>query len=265
MKFDVSILYPEGYLPTPRCRKLRYRDKKEIVSAEIKEIRKEDMELAFRVETSESDTNVYAYNSCLWKEAGTRDVWGGEESGKTPLEIMRDCYLKCSTYFYKCKDYYTGEKETREDILKRLEENVSSKLIVDGKLYIQTSEPMYCIYTFGLGHNHAGIGTSLSVVWHYNENISHKAYFSALELEKAREQAIKTALGRGDTDSVKYIKNCDTITVYNPKYVTRNPRKDHGDGNPLLNDMETVISGTYSSGEAALLLMGLNSMWRCNK
>lgn len=260
MKLEVTIMYPEGYLPTPRCRKLRYRDKKEIVSVEIMEIKKTDMELVFRVKTFDADTMVYAYNGCLWKESVTKNIWAGEEDERTPLEVMKDCFLRCSSYFYRCKDYYTGENETKEDILKRLEEDVSKKLIVDGKLYIQTSEPMYCIYTFGLGHNHGGIGTSLSVVWCYNENISHKAYFSALELEKAREQAIKTALGRGDTDSVKYIKESNEITVYNPKYVTRNPGKDHGDGNPLLNGMETVISGTDSSSEAALLLLATTNL-----
>lgn len=78
---------------------------------------------------------------------------------------------------------------------------------------------------------------------------------SALELEKAREQAIKTALGRGDTDSVEYINNCNVIRVYHPEYVKRNPAKDHGDGDDFINHAQAMISASGSSEEAALLLM----------
>lgn len=251
MKFNVNIMYEEGYLQTPRCRKLRYRDKKETVTTEIREVSKSNMELSFYVEDSlEADTEVYAFEGKLWKEVRER----GMKTGRTPMENLIHTFEKSSIYYCRY-DYQTGRKETKEDILKRLQEDCCEKLIVDGILYRQTQEPMYCIYTFGLGHNHAGIGTSLSVVWWYNENISHKAYFSALELEKAREQAIKTALGRGDTDSVKYIEKCDIIKVYHPEYVTRNPAKDHGDGNEFLNHAEAIISNTDSSTEAAILLM----------
>ena len=52
-------------------------------------------------------------------------------------------------------------------------------LLVDGELYHCTSEPRYCIYTFGLGHNHGG--TALSVDYRYNPNISKNRYFSALQ------------------------------------------------------------------------------------
>lgn len=251
MEFKVNIMYEEGYLLTPRCRKLRYRDKKETVFTEIKEVKKEDMELVFYVEDSlESDTEVYAFEGKLWKEVRER----GMKTGRTPMENLIHTFEESSIYYCRF-DYQTGRRETREDVLKRLQEDCREKLIVDGVLYRQTQEPMYCIYTFGLGHNHAGIGTSLSIVWWYNENISHKAYFSALELEKAREQAIKTALGRGDTDSVEYINNCNVIRVYHPEYVKRNPAKDHGDGDDFINHAQAMISASGSSLDAALLLM----------
>ena len=124
-------------------------------------------------------------------------------------------------------------------------------------LYRETEEPLYCIYTFGLGHNHAGIGTSLSVVWFYNENISKKAYFSALEFEKAKESAIQTALRRGDTNSIEYIEKSIPIKVYKPELVKRNPQQEHGNENGFLNRVEDMISASDSSTEAALLIMSL--------
>ena len=72
MKFNVNIMYEEGYLPTPRCRKLRYRDKKETVTTEIREVSKSNMELSFYVEDSlEADTEVYAFEGKLWNEDRT--------------------------------------------------------------------------------------------------------------------------------------------------------------------------------------------------
>ena len=253
MKIKINIMYEEGYLPTERCRKLRYRDKKETVLTEIKEMALADMELIFHVKNNswEPDTDVYAVKGSpvLWAKVRKR----GESKDVTVENLITG--LEKTSYYYARRNYKTGRMETRDEVIKRLTEDSEKKLLVDGKLYEQVEEPMYCIYTFGLGHNHGGIGTSLSIVWHYNCNISHRAYFSALELEKAREEAIKTAVMRGDTDSLEYIRNCNTITVYHPEYVTRNPAKNHGDGEEFLNQLKEMVAASDSPCEAALLAM----------
>jgi len=126
-------------------------------------------------------------------------------------------------------------------------------LIVDGILYKEASEPMYCIYTFGLGANHAS--TDLCVVNFYNSNISKERYFNALDYNKAVEKAIEIATRRGDAKSINHIKSFTAIKVYDEKYVTRDPEKDHGDGSELLNSIETVVESSKDTKDAALLTM----------
>lgn len=253
MKFDVKIMYSEGYLPTPRCRKLRYRDKKEVISTEIQEASMEDLEKAFSVSGYDRNVTVYAYQGKLWSEVCQNQH---DERNATPLEMKKNAFMNNSYYFGRY-DWTKKRIETKEEVLERLREDNSKFLIVNDVLYRQTEEPLYCIYTFGLGHNHAGIGTSLSVVWFYNENISKKAYFSALEFEKAKESAIQTALRRGDTNSIEYIEKSIPIKVYKPELVKRNPQQEHGNENGFLNRVEDMISASDSSTEAALLIMSL--------
>ena len=253
MKFDVKIMYSEGYLPTPRCRKLRYRNKNEVISTEIQEASMEDLEKAFFVSEYDRNVTVYAYQGKLWSEE-CKNQYGDQNA--TPLEMKKDEFMHNSYYFGKY-DLTKKRIETKEEVLERLREDNSKFLIVNDVLYRETEEPLYCINTFGLGHNHAGIGTSLSVAWFYNTNISKKAYFNALEFEKAKESAIQTALQRGDTNSIKHIEKSIPIKVYKPELVKRNPQQEHENENGFLNRVEDIISASDSSTEAALLIMSM--------
>ena len=42
-----------------------------------------------------------------------------------------------------------------------------------------------------------------------------------------------------------------------PEMVKRNPQKDHGGGNPFLNDVERLITATDSAAEAELALIAM--------
>ena len=139
-------------------------------------------------------------------------------------------------------------------MIKMARKETAEYLLVDGELYTQTTEPRYCIYTFGLGHNHGG--TALSVDYGYNPNISKDCYFSALDGEKAVKEANETAARRGDTKDIGRFKA--EITVYMPELVKVKPKKQHGNGNEFHNMLENVIDNSSNQNYAARICMALS-------
>lgn len=259
MKIKIWIKYNEGYLPTPRCRKLRYRECEDYVDVELAEVTMAELEPAFNV-----GHMIYGYAGKLWREAEEKDIHCANE--KTPmsaLEALVYAGVTYSTYFgrYDYSDGYGLDESKREDrdaVIARANNDMAAYILVDGILYVETSEPIYNITTFGLGHNHGGTG--FFVGYSYNPNLSKESYFNALEYEKAINYAIDVAARRGDTDDVARFKEYkesgyDRIKVYDSKYVTRNPQQEHGDGDKFLNDVEKVIEGSDSVVEAGLLCM----------
>lgn len=91
------------------------------------------------------------------------------------------------------------------------------------------------------------------IQYDYNPNISNKNYFNALEREKAIAYGKQVALNRGDTNSIDGMGERDIIEVLMPEMVTRNPQREHGEGDSFMNLIEDVISNTDSSAEAGLL------------
>lgn len=250
MKIKTWIKYEEAYLPTPRCRKLRYRVCEEYVDIELAEVPFAVLRKAFEDKSYSGKGLIYSYNNRLWTAATIRDICGGgsnTERYTTPLGAMK-WWNEHGSKFFCCGCF---EHPNRNDMLAKVNAYMGNYLLVDGELYVCTGEPRYCIYTFGLGHNHGG--TSLSVDYCYNPNITHKRYFSALDGEKAVIEANRIAAARGDTKDIG--KFAAKIVVYLPECVTCDPVKDHGDGNELHNSFETIITGSESSDEAALLCM----------
>ena len=47
----------------------------------------------------------------------------------------------------------------------------------------------------------------------------------------------------------------DIIEVLMPEMVKRNPEREHGDGDPFINSLESMIEKTESSAEAACFAM----------
>lgn len=254
MKIKTWIKYLEGYLP-PRCRKTRYETKEEFYNATLKEAKLSDMELAFEDNSYSGKGKIYSYKGKLWskvKAPNKNDEYVQDGKYKTALESLIWWNEHGSKFFVPYR-FGHGEKDSgRTDAIKEVRSYMSKYLLVDGELYGLSSEPMYCIYTFGLGHNHGG--THLSVDYHYNPNIASSAYFNALQGKEAVKEAKKTALNRGDTESVKRITA--DIVVHKPELVKRSPHKQHkGAGSKLLKDYEEIIEASPNALTAGLLIL----------
>lgn len=252
MKIKTWIKYEESYLP-PRCRKLRYKECEEFVQVTLREAKRSDLQLAFEDTSYFGAGKIYFYRGKLWAQAKLRCTSWAEEHGlQNPLDELIYSHEHCSTYFRSDFDReHRGWDTSREAVIKEARKDMGRYLLVDGALFERTSEPRYCIYTFGLGHNHGG--TALSVDYRYNHNISRSAYYSALDGTAAVEAANRTALGRGDTEDVGKFKAW--ITVYMPELVKVNPQRQHGKGNPLTNTFNEITSAAPDALTAGLLCM----------
>ena len=254
MNVYVWIKYEESYLP-PRCRKLRYRECEEHVALTLPEASMSDLRLAFEDSSYEGAGKIYSYSGDLWRLATKQDCFCSSffnketEKETTPLDNLVNTMNRCSCHFLFAYDREVyGVDTSRAGAIKKAKDSLSPFLLVDGELYIRTAEPRYCIYTFGLGHNHGG--SALSVDYHYNTNISQDRYFSALRGDEAVVEAARIALDRGDTESVARLKA--EITVYAPDLVKINPQKQHGEGNPVLNKLEAITEAAPDALTAGL-------------
>jgi hypothetical protein len=260
MKIKTWIKYDVAFLPTPRCRKYRYREEEDHVEIELKEVTMNELKKAFKVD----EKMIYSYGNKLWTKASEKSIHcvHGEET-RTALEALIYARVTYSTYFGRYNGYHKDAvRENRDQVISRAKEDMEKYLLVDGELYEVTYEPMYNITTFGLGFNHGGTG--FFVTYHYNPNISYKSYFNALQYEEAINYAIKTAAGRGDTKDVERyekakLNNDYKIIVYDKTLVTKNPRLEHGEGNPLLNDFEEAINASNNINEAGLLVTAITA------
>lgn len=141
---------------------------------------------------------------------------------------------------------YTASFEEQATELKK---EASKRLVIDGLVWQRCGEPMYVVNTFGLGHNHGGTG--LFVETFYNSNISKDRYYTALQGDAAMATANAIAERRGDTKYVGKFKKMIEVRI--PECVSRNPQKEHGDGNPFINKLNDITDAASSPMEAGLL------------
>lgn len=250
MNIETHITYDVSYIP-PRCRKPRYKRTEDTVSAEIAEADFDQLILSFEDLSYGGKGKIYRYNNKFWYKTKMNDICSPSDDRQfdTPLEALKWWHIHGSCYYVR--ECFDGQNPNKETILKRLSADMDKCLIVNGTLYSETSEPMYGITTFGLGHNHGGTG--LFVDYFYNDNLPHSRYFPADKGKEAVQAAKDIALRRGDTDSVPRFK--ELIRVYTPEYVTRNPAKEHGEGNALLNVIEDIAECSPDALTSGLLCM----------
>lgn len=264
MQIQAKIYFKEAYLPTPRCRKYRYREATESVPAEILNVTKEDAPVAFIVHDSELftdgklvNTEIRTVNDNLYKKVLLHDVvccTGSEESRKH----ARDPY-SVEEFLERIKNntahflYYASKAfPEREEAINALEEYLADYAIIDNELWRKTGEPRYYVVTFGLGHNHAS--TALMISNYYNSNIPWEMYFSAFDRQKAIDTAIEVALRRGDTNSVPSLKTLDeNIEVLMPEMVRLNPKEWGCPGDEFHNMLSGITERADSAMEAGLL------------
>ena len=255
MKIKTHIAYEETYIP-PRCRKVRIREIEKDVYITLREAKASDLKLAFEYAAydgfyGDGMHKIFAYGGKLWRKAVLRTVCAGEpEPGRyeTPLEALVWWNQHGSKYLNP--SYIRSH--TQQGVIGKAVSDMSQYLLVDGELFVRTGEPRYCVYTFGLGHNHGG--TSLSIDDYYNPNISKECYFSALDREAAVAYATKVATGRGDTESVPRVQK-PNIIVHMPEAVKVCPSKQHSDGNPILKSLNAMTAIADSAAEAGILCM----------
>lgn len=267
MLFNIEFWNMEKYLPTKRHRVLRTRYVKNSVDVEIKEATEPEFPVAFIVkdfdywrdeegkepEYKMCSTEIRTYNGKLWRAARYCEyVYGA--IGWMPVSYIK-ISIEDHAPYWRGGDEFTESSIIKESDYEACRDNILTKaddyIIFDGKVWRPCGEPMYVINTFGLGHNHGGTG--FFIEYHYNPNISKNNYFNALEREKAIAYGKKVAANRGDTDSIEGIGKYDMIEVLMPDMVTKNPQKEHGDGDSFMNSVEEMICGTDSSMEAGLL------------
>lgn len=67
MNIKTWIKYEESYLP-PRCRKLRYRECEDHIDVKLREVKIEEMQLAFEDNSYEGAGKIYSYRNKLWSK-----------------------------------------------------------------------------------------------------------------------------------------------------------------------------------------------------
>ena len=273
MIFNIEFWNEERYLPTKRHRKLRTRYVKNSVDVKIKEPSEKEFPIAFIVKDygfrydeegsdsvwGEIKTEIRVFDNKLWKaERFSERVSHG--CGWTPLSYMEHI-LRIFDRNYTNNNDFTEDSIIKESNILECKNAILNKsthyLIFDNKIWKECGEPMYMINTFGLGHNHGGTG--FFIEYYYNSNIPNTNYFNALEREKAIAYGKSVAARRGDTESIEGMGDHDIIEILMPEMVKRNPKCEHGDGDPFLNSIEDIISGTESSTEAGLLTIAMTS------
>jgi len=208
MNIKVWIKYMEGYLPSPKCRKLRFKECESIEKVTINEITINDTKLRYKVDDREIReyqnklySKVHFYNNLFYCGIDDRN-----NDNNTIIGRLKHSFIAYSTYFG------FNNEDTKERMIEKAQRDANKYIFINNELWEITSKPSYNLLTFGCGNNHAGIGTSLDVVYTDRNNGRR---FEADEYEKAIEKALSVALNRGDTDSIEFIKSCPKIKIYN--------------------------------------------------
>lgn len=243
MFVNTVIEYKERYLPTPKCRKYRFRTVRGTVFTDIKDAG--HLRLAFEDQYfKDKPVKIYADDDDrLWRKATERDIWACD-TGKSALEALLECGVS-----YYCRG------DLKEQVIEALEKSADKYRVKGETLFISEGEPMYCVATFGLGHNHGGTG--LMTDYYYNGNISKERYFNANHGDEAVAEANRIAAARGDTNDVGRFRA--HIKVYEPGLVKRDPKSEHGDGDPFLNSLEKLTETADSTAEAGLLALAFTA------
>lgn len=219
MIIERIMAYKEGYLPTSRHRKERFREVEGLFTAELSEISTADpyceAYLVFRVHDYEVHaegiqvTDYRMYDGQLYRPSLRGRYFNCNDAEyRLPVlgsEIADKLHVLCSRDFSK------------SEVAMKYQEEADRYLIIDGVVWEKASEPFYYVETFGLGNNHGG--TSL-LIDRNGRCTDYYHTYSALQREEAVNAAIQVALDRGDTDAVPCLqKNDRYIEVINPDVV----------------------------------------------
>lgn len=248
-EFKADFKFEEEYIP-PRCRKPRFRETQSQTVVKIPVVEAAEAPVAmYHMDGLTSCRTRYRkeyrlYNGNLYER---EKILAYADDGSLYRTMQTVSNLKAAIG----KSFLRGEPRdeqwhpvhTLEDAKAAIQREYAKYLFIRiggrTQVWVLTGEPQYCIYTFGLGHNHGGIGTSLSIENQFNSNIGKERYFDALHWKEAKAEAMRIAKRRGDTDSFQYIRKADTIKVLIPEAVTCHT-EDAGEGNPFINKLNAI-------------------------
>lgn len=217
MKIKTWIKYEESFIP-PRCRKPRYTEKEDHVEVSLREVTKDDLQLAFEDNSFNGAGKIFyfAKGKTLWRKAAIHDVCapGSEEEYgyHTPLEALTWWNENGSRFFRLSLDRHMGRDTSRDSVMKKVRSYMRGYMLVDGELFVKTTVPFYNITTFGLGYNHGSTGLFVC----YSTKMDRK-WFNALQGKEAVAEAKTIAERRGDTDSIPLFH--EMIVVHMPELV----------------------------------------------
>lgn len=289
MKIKVDYSYTQRFLPSKRHRKLRFREMKDTMVIDIKELTVDEFPIAFIVHDmlsvydgaksyddfvdGKSEYKMFAEEIRTYKGQLRKPVRITHGAAISTLFENYSYIIKNIEHWLRLTELndinsfpFTDNSDefnensiivndNKEEIKKHIRNMTKSYIYCDGKFWSVCGEPRYDITTFGLGHNHGGTGFFITEF--YNENIPAKNYFNALQRGKAIAYGKSVALNRGDTESVDKIGEFCNIEVLMPELVKVKPNEQHGEGNKFLNDMEDIVESSNDSLTAGLLCMSL--------
>ena len=210
IKVEFTIKYYESYIPY-RCRKPRYNEITESVFANLREVTMADVKLAFGIDFVDK-FNVYLYKGKLYLPYKLHSGIIDEYGDITALDWFVNYSKIYSCYFSKVKDWDNfsyddySKYETKEDIIKRIKEDLSYLLVIDGVLYQECGYPYYDICTFGLCGNHGGTGMMISWTSVPKKLKTLDWQYSPYKVEDAIAKANEVATNRYDTNDVGTFK-----------------------------------------------------------
>ena len=120
MKIKTWIKYDVAFLPTPRCRKYRYREEEDHVEIELKEVSMNELKKAFKVD----EKMIYSYGNKLYgpfitEKAAAQKAWDTYKNKN--IDIVGIIYekgkdlnsgLTAQTLLGQVKDFINTEKKT---------------------------------------------------------------------------------------------------------------------------------------------------------
>ena len=145
MNIKVKYEYLEGYFPTPRSRKERFRAVQNTITVPLKEVSMDDLHLAYRIN---SFTEIYAYKGKLYQmiqeSSDCKMGWNLYNYKRNPLERLQDVCLYDDRMF--CP---TSQMDSKEKMEARVRGYLNLFLVADGVLFVESPKPTYVVETSG--------------------------------------------------------------------------------------------------------------------
>lgn len=127
MEFKMPVRYLEAYLPTPRSRKLRYREANDSITVDVLSLSAGEILAVFRVHDYsihaggfEAET-IYAHSGQLWRRAYEHDFYSGAAHTPATAQTLAEVLGRYRTYgalgnieeeYAKAREYQSSTAES---------------------------------------------------------------------------------------------------------------------------------------------------------